>query len=72
MKLVEVVVKNCWWSEGARKPFEIEPRSAKPGDELVAQRELAVQRVAEIGEMLVAAGEDGGEALRTRSASSST
>ena len=31
MKLVEVVVKYCWCSEGARKPFEIEPRSAKPG-----------------------------------------
>ena len=30
MKLVEVVVKNCWWSDGARKPFDTEPRSAKP------------------------------------------
>src|SRR4051794_1435902 len=30
MKLVEVVVKNCWWSEGARNPFETEPRRAKP------------------------------------------
>ncbi len=30
MKLVEVVVKNCWWSDGARKPLEIEPRNARP------------------------------------------
>ena len=28
MKLVDVVVKNCWCSDGARKPLEIEPRSA--------------------------------------------
>jgi hypothetical protein len=28
MKLVEVVVKNCWWSDGARKPFETDPRIA--------------------------------------------
>jgi len=28
MKLVDVVVKNCWCREGARKPFEMEPRSA--------------------------------------------
>lgn len=31
MKLVDVVVKYCWCSDGARKPFDTEPRSAKPG-----------------------------------------
>ena len=30
-KLVEVVVKNCWCSDGARKPFETEPRTANCG-----------------------------------------
>ena len=28
MKLVDVVVKNCWCSDGARKPLEIDPRKA--------------------------------------------
>ena len=28
MKFVDEVVKNCWWSDGARKPFETEPRIA--------------------------------------------
>ena len=48
MKFVDVVWKNCCCSEGARKPFCTEARSAKLLGEVVAHRQLAGQVLAEV------------------------